>query len=92
MNGIHHLHGGVTGFNKFNWMAIRRDSTVVMTHVNPDDFEGYPGTVLVTVTFEMKSDNTFSVLFNAVSSEPTPINLTNHSYFNLAGHVRITAI
>lgn len=58
-----------------------------MTHVNPDKFQGYPGTVLATVTFELLPDDTFCGLFSATVSEPTPINLTNHSYFNLAGHV-----
>ena len=82
-----HLHGGNIGFDKFNWSAFRDGSKVIMTHVNPDGFENYPGAVLATVTFELKEDNTFSVLFNAVTSKPTPINLTNHAYFNLAGHV-----
>lgn len=58
-----------------------------MTLVNNDGFEGYPGTVLTSVTFELKSNNEFLITFNASTSKPTPINLTNHSYFNLAGHV-----
>lgn len=58
-----------------------------MTHVNPDGFQGYPGTVLAQVTYELLPDNTFSGKYTAMVSKPTPINLTNHSYFNLAGHV-----
>lgn len=60
---------------------------VIMTHVNPDGFQGFPGEVEATVTFELKSDNEFSVKYKATSSKPTPINLSNHAYFNLAGHV-----
>lgn len=57
-----------------------------MTLVNEDGFEGYPGTVLTSVTFELTDGNEFRVSFIATTSKPTPINLTNHSYFNLAGH------
>lgn len=57
-----------------------------MTHVNNDGFEGYPGTVLATVTFQLTETNEFKISFAAMTSKPTPINLTNHSYFNLAGH------
>lgn len=60
-----------------------------MTHVNPDGFQGFPGEVVATVTFELNSDNDFSVQYEATSSKPTPINLSNHAYFNLAGHVSI---
>lgn len=57
-----------------------------MSHVNDDGYEGYPGTVLASVTFQLTEDNDFKVSFVATASKPTPINLTNHSYFNLAGH------
>lgn len=57
-----------------------------MSHVNDDNFEGYPGTVLTSVTFQLTENNDFKVSFLATTSKPTPINLTNHSYFNLAGH------
>jgi len=85
-NGENHLHGGNIGFDKFNWSAIINDNKVIMSHVNEDGFEGYPGTVLATVTFELTEENDFNVSFVATASKPTPINLTNHSYFNLAGH------
>lgn len=91
-NNLHHLHGGFIGFNKFNWSAFQQGSKVIMTHVNPDNFGGYPGAVIATCTFELKDDNTVSVVFTATSSAPTPINLTNHSYFNLAGHVSATIL
>lgn len=57
-----------------------------MTLVNDDGFEGYPGTVLTSVTYELTDSDEFRVSFAATTSKPTPINLTNHSYFNLAGH------
>lgn len=91
-NGVHQLHGGRIGFDKFNWTAYRAGNKVIMTHVNPDKFQGYPGTVIANVTYEMLPNNTFSGIFTATASEPTPINLTNHSYFNLAGHVRISFV
>lgn len=84
---MHQLHGGTIGFDKFNWSAFQIDSKVVMTHVNPDGFQGYPGYVLVQATYELLPDNTFKGKYTATVSKPTPISLTNHSYFNLAGHV-----
>lgn len=57
-----------------------------MSLVNNDGFEGYPGTVLTSVTYELTENNEFNVSYAATTSKPTPINLTNHSYFNLAGH------
>lgn len=57
-----------------------------MSHVSDDGYEGYPGTVLTSVTFQLTEDNELKVSFAATTTKPTPINLTNHSYFNLAGH------
>jgi len=85
-NGENTLHGGNIGFDKFNWSAIINDNKVIMSHVNDDGFEGYPGTVLASVSFELTEGNEFKVLFTATTTKPTPVNLTNHSYFNLAGH------
>lgn len=87
VENVTHLHGGTIGYDKMNWTAFRDGARVIMTHVDPDKFQGYPGTVIATVTFELKSDNVFFIEFTATTSKPTPINLTNHSYFNLAGHV-----
>ncbi|XP_037035790.1 galactose mutarotase-like [Bradysia coprophila] len=81
-----HLHGGNIGFDKFNWSAVVNGDRVVMTLVNDDGFEGYPGTVLTSVTYELTDSDEFKVSFTATTSKPTPINLTNHSYYNLAGH------
>lgn len=84
--GKHNLHGGIIGFDKFNWDSYVDGNTVFLTHVSPDGYEGFPGTVLVTVACKLTDDNSFSMKISAVSSKPTPINMSNHSYFNLAGH------
>lgn len=60
-----------------------------MTHISEDGWENYPGAVMNKVTYKLKHDNSFHVSYSAISSKPTPINLTNHSYFNLAGHVSL---
>lgn len=84
--GKHSLHGGVIGFDKFNWDTYVEGTTVYLTHVSPDNYEGYPGTVLVTAECKLSDDNEFTMNLSAVSSKPTIINMSNHSYFNLAGH------
>lgn len=84
--GKHNLHGGLNGFDKFNWDSYVDGNVVYLTHVSPDMYEGFPGTVLVTAACTLSDDNSFSMKLTAVSSKPTPINLSNHSYFNLAGH------
>lgn len=82
----HSLHGGIIGFDKCNWDSYVSDKTVYLTHVSPDGYEGYPGTVIITVACKLSDDNAFSMSMRASTSKPTPINLSNHSYFNLAGH------
>lgn len=84
--GKHSLHGGVIGFDKFNWDSYVDGTTVYLTHVSPDEYEGYPGTVLITAECKLSDDGSFSMNITAVSSKPTIINMSNHSYFNLAGH------
>ena len=67
-------------------------SKLTLTHVSEDGNEGYPGDVMARVTFELKNDNSFRITYAATTSKPTPINLTQFTYFNLAGHVRIYKI
>ncbi len=88
-NGPNHLHGGVKGFDKVVWEAepFDRDgsSGIVFTHVSPDGDEGYPGTLNARVTYTLTPDNELIVEYSATTDKATPINLTQHSYFNLAG-------
>jgi len=88
-NGPNHLHGGVKGFDKVLWQAepFERDDRVgvVYMHVSADGDEGYPGSVTARVTYTLTPSNELIVDYHATSTKPTPINLTQHSYFNLAG-------
>ena len=85
-----HLHGGIEGFDKKVWTAIpvsRPDGapSLRLIYYSPAGEEGYPGSVNVSVTYTVTNDNTFLIETEAVTDRPTPINLTHHSYFNLAG-------
>jgi aldose 1-epimerase len=88
-NGPNHLHGGVKGFDKVVWRGetVDRDGTkgVIFTHVSPDGDEGYPGTLTVHVTYTLTPANELVVDYDASTDKATPVNLTQHSYFNLAG-------
>jgi aldose 1-epimerase len=88
-NGPNALHGGRQGFDKVVWQAqpVSSDSTVslILTHTSPDGDQGYPGTVHATVTYSLTPMNELSIEYRATTDKATPINLTNHSYFNLAG-------
>jgi aldose 1-epimerase len=88
-NGPNHLHGGVKGFDKLLWNAESFDrdgnSGVVYTLTSPDGDEGYPGTLKVRITYTLTTASELSVEYDATTDQPTPINLTQHSFFNLAG-------
>jgi aldose 1-epimerase len=89
-NGPNHLHGGVRGFDKVVWVAAAFEDDsgvgVTLTHVSPDGTEGYPGTVAVRVSYALTPDDRLIVDYTATTDRATPINLSQHSYFNLAGH------
>nr|XP_022915597.1 aldose 1-epimerase-like [Onthophagus taurus] len=85
-NNTHQLHGGFKGFDKVVWESFKNGDEVVMSYDSKDLEEGYPGNVLVNVTYCLTDDNDFIIDFKATTTKPTFINLTNHSYFNLAGH------
>lgn len=91
-NGPNHLHGGLRGFDKAVWRAtpfMRDDASgVVLTHTSPHGDEGYPGTLDVHVTYTLNDRNELSVGYRASTDRPTVVNLTQHSYFNLAGMQR----
>ena len=85
-NGPNHLHGGVVGWSYRVWeVAELTDTRAVLTLHSQDMEEGYPGNVDVTVTYRLEG-SALTLTYEAVSDRDTPINLTNHSYFNLAGH------
>ena len=88
-NGVNHLHGGPDGYHKVLWKALpfQEGESVGLTlmHRSVDGEQGYPGTLDVTVVYEFNADNELIVAFDAVTDQATPVNLTQHSYFNLAG-------
>ena len=89
-NGPNSLHGGVLGFDKKLWRAQVIDGgvapKVVFSLLSPNGDEGYPGDLITHVTYQLLPDNQLKVDFQAVATQTTPVVLTNHSYFNLAGH------
>lgn len=88
-NAPNHLHGGVRAFDKVVWDAARferGDSLgVVFRYTSPDGEEGYPGTLQATVTYTLTDRNELIFDYLATTDRATPVNLTQHSYFNLAG-------
>ncbi|XP_044781775.1 galactose mutarotase isoform X2 [Bubalus bubalis] len=83
-NGPNSLHGGVKGFDKVLWTPRVLSNGVEFSRVSPDGEEGYPGELKVWVTY-MLDGGELVVNYRAQASQTTPVNLTNHSYFNLAG-------
>lgn len=84
-DGENHLHGGIKGFDKVMWQVQAKENALVCSYLSPDGEEGYPGNLQVTVTFSLSDDNALSIAYEAVSDRDTPVNMTNHTYFNLNG-------
>ena len=84
-----HLHGGPMGFDKQLWQAkpssTAEEACLRLSYLSPDGEEGYPGNVRVTVTYAVTQKNEFVIRYEAETDQATPLSLTNHSYFNLAG-------
>ena len=86
-NGPNSLHGGIKGFDKVLWSAepLANGTGVAFTRTSPDAEEGYPGNLKVRVTYTLTDKNELIVEYHATTDKATPVNLTQHSYFNLAG-------
>lgn len=86
-NGVNHLHGGLKGFDKVLWnVEVPADSSSLkLSYTSPDGDEGYPGTLTMEVIYSLTDDNELKIDYMATTDKKTVVNLTHHSYFNLAG-------
>ncbi len=87
-NGKNSLHGGNKGFDKVVWTAATPNDSVAslaLSYLSKDGEEGYPGNLQVNVVYTLTPDNELEITYDATTDKATPINLTQHSYFNLTG-------
>lgn len=94
-NGKNHLHGGNKGFDKVVWdVAPVTDSvsSITLNYLSKDGEEGYPGNLKVAVKYTLTEANELLIEYNAETDKATPVNLTNHCYFNLTGDVTNTIL
>ncbi len=80
------LHGGVKGLDKVIWQATKQagDSSLLLTYTSKDGDQGFPGNLSVEVVYTLTSDNALQIAYTATTDKATPVNLTNHCYFNLS--------
>ena len=85
-NGANALHGGLKGYDKMIWKVqkLAGDSSLQLTYHSPDGEEDYPGNVDITVVYSLSTSNELKIEYTATTDKATPINLTNHCYFNLS--------
>lgn len=81
------LHGGLKGLDKVVWQATKLsgDSSLQLTYTSKDGDQGFPGNLKVNVVYTLTSDNALQIAYSATTDKATPVNLTNHCYFNLSG-------
>lgn len=88
-NGVNNLHGGPVGFDKKVWQAKTfvdaKGQGLQLSLLSPDGDQGFPGNLQVTVTYLFTEENELHVDYHATTDQPTHVNLTQHSYFNLSG-------
>lgn len=84
-SGKNHIHGGKIGFDKKVWAAKEVTNGVELRYTSADGEEGFPGELKCTVTYTLTKDNGLQIAYQASTSKPTVLNLTNHAYFNLTG-------
>ena len=87
-NGPNALHGGLKGFDKQRWTAevlSQNPPSIRFSRLSPDGEEGYPGNLKVAVVYTLTNQNELRIQYTAQTDKPTILNLTNHTYFNLAG-------
>ena len=87
-NNENHLHGGPEGFHNKVWEVVSSSqTTVVMTYLSKDGEMGYPGNLNVKVIYSVNDDE-LSITYQAITDKATPVNLTNHAFFNLSGQAK----
>jgi aldose 1-epimerase len=94
-NGKNTLHGGLKGFDKVVWNASVENNSLPslsLSYLSKDGEEGFPGNLKVNVQYSLTDDDELRIEYNAETDKATPVNLTNHSYFNLTGDVNNTIL
>jgi len=84
-NGENSLHGGTKGLDRRVWTVEESTAGLALTYLSPDGEEGFPGNLVIKVVYSLNDENALQIDYTATTDTPTIINLTNHSYFNLAG-------
>lgn len=88
--GQNHLHGGIKGFDKVVWnareIAGENYTGLELSYLSPDGDEAYPGNLSISVNYLLTNHNELKIRYSAITDKATPINLTNHCYFNLCGN------
>lgn len=85
-NGANALHGGPGGFHNVMWDVVEvKSNSIVLAYTSPDGEEGYPGTLQAKVSYTLTDNNELTIEYEATTDQPTIVNLTHHSFFNLGG-------